>query len=179
MQGDLEGNYDLAVTRQDSRRNAVPFDPGTSSAWRGAEAIWEETFRDIHRRHHWAGSASPSGAGAAEEQTTRLRTELPRLLADLGVRTLLDLPCGDYSWMATIELPMERYMGADLLPELIAPLQQHHGNARRQFTVFSAAIASSISPRPTSARPSGAWFKAAFPTSSRRPFLTAPKTRTS
>jgi hypothetical protein len=138
VQGDLEGSYDSAVTRQGSRRNAVPFDPRHFErlARRGSHLSREETFRDIRRRHHWAGSASPSGAGAAEEQTARLRTELPRLLADLGVRTLLDLPCGDYSWMATIELPMERYMGADLLPELIAPLQQHHGNARRQFTVL-------------------------------------------
>ncbi len=122
----------------DSRRDAVPFDPRHFErlARAGEHMSAEETFRDIHRRHHWAGSASPSGAGAAEEQVTRLRTELPALLTDLGVRTLLDLPCGDFSWMATIDLPLERYIGADLLPELVAPLQQRYEDARRRFTVL-------------------------------------------
>jgi SAM-dependent methyltransferase len=121
-----------------SRRDAVPFDPRHFErlARAGEHMSTEEIFRDIHRRHHWAGSASPSGAGAAEEQVTTLRTELPALLADLGVRTLLDLPCGDFSWMATIDLPVERYIGADLLPELIAPLRQRYDDARRQFTVL-------------------------------------------
>jgi hypothetical protein len=96
----------------------------------------EETFRDIHRRHHWAGSASPSGAGAAEDQTARLRSELPALLAELRIRTLLDLPCGDYSWMATADLPLERYIGADLLPDLIVPLQERYGDRRRRFLVL-------------------------------------------
>jgi hypothetical protein len=121
-----------------SRRDAVPFDPRHFErlARSGERLSSEETFRDIHRRHHWTGSASPSGAGAAEEQTARLRAELPALLTDLGVRSLLDLPCGDYSWMATIDLPVERYIGADLLPELIAPLQGRYGDARRRFMVL-------------------------------------------
>jgi hypothetical protein len=116
----------------------VPFDPRHFErlARNGELLSSEETFRNIHRRHHWSGSASPSGAGATEEQTARLRTELPILLRDLGVRTLLDLPCGDFSWMATIDLPVEQYIGADLLPELITPLQQQYGDARRRFIVL-------------------------------------------
>ncbi len=121
-----------------SRRDAVPFDPRHFErlARSGERLSSEETFRDIHRRHHWTGSASPSGAGAADAQTARLRAELPALLTDLGARSLLDLPCGDYSWMATIDLPVETYIGADLLPELIAPLQEHYGDARRRFMVL-------------------------------------------
>jgi hypothetical protein len=121
-----------------SRRDAVPFDPRHFErlARTGEHLSPEETFRDIHRRHHWSGSGSPSGAGAADEQTARLRAELPPLVAYLGVHTLLDLPCGDFSWMATIDLPVERYIGADLLPELIAPLEQRYGNVRRQFMVL-------------------------------------------
>jgi hypothetical protein len=121
-----------------SRRDAVPFDPRHFErlARSGHLLSAEEAFRDIHRRHHWAGSASPSGAGAAEEQTARLRTELPALLAELGARTLLDLPCGDYSWMATVDLPVQRYIGGDLVPELIAPLERRFGDARRRFVVL-------------------------------------------
>jgi len=121
-----------------SRRDAVPFDPRHFErlAMAGGTLSPEEVFRDIHQRHHWTGSPSPSGAGAAEEQTARLRTALPALLAELGVRTLLDLPCGDYSWMARVDLPVVRYIGGDLLPELIAPLQQRYGDSSRRFMVL-------------------------------------------
>ncbi len=122
----------------ETRRDAVPFDPRHFErlARSGVTMSAEEVFRDIHQRHHWAGSASPSGAGAAEEQTIRLCAELPALVKELDVRTLLDLPCGDYSWMATVQLPVEHYIGGDLLPELIAPLQQCHGDYRRRFVVL-------------------------------------------
>ncbi len=119
----------------DPRRDAVPFDPRHFErlAREGPPLSATETFRDIYRRHHWAGSDSPSGAGAAEAQTARLRAELPALLGELPVGTLLDLPCGDFGWMATVNLPVERYIGADLLPELIAPLEARYGDGRRRF----------------------------------------------
>lgn len=119
----------------DSRRDAVPFDPRHFErlARQGSSRSAEETFRDIYRRHHWSGSQSPSGAGADEAQTARLRGELPALLRELGVGTLLDLPCGDFSWMSSLELPVAHYIGADLLPELVEALEKRYGDGRRRF----------------------------------------------
>ena len=79
----------------------MPFDPYhfEKLAHEGVTAEPEAVFRDIYRRHHWAGSESASGAGAAPDQIRHLRAALPDLLARLGVGTLLDLPCGDWSWM--------------------------------------------------------------------------------
>ena len=48
----------------------------------------------------------------------------------------MDLPCGDYGWMRRIELPVARYIGADLLPELIRPLQERFGGGGRSFVVL-------------------------------------------
>jgi hypothetical protein len=126
----------------DPRRDAVPFDPRHFErlARHGTSRSPEETFRDIYRRHHWSGSGSPSGAGAADAQTARLQTGLPALLAELAVATLLDLPCGDFSWMRTVELPAVRYIGADLLPELIAPLEERYGDSRRRFLVLDITV---------------------------------------
>jgi hypothetical protein len=121
-----------------SRRNRVPFDAHhyEKLARAGHQAEPVSVFRDIYQRHHWSGSASPSGAGAGPEQTTELRRSLPALLSELGVATLLDLPCGDYSWMRTIELPAIRYIGADLLPEIVEPLAAAFGDHRREFRVL-------------------------------------------
>jgi SAM-dependent methyltransferase len=121
-----------------SRRDRVPFDSHhyEKLARFGRESEPEHVFRDIYRRHHWSGSESASGAGASLDQTRELRRSLPALLRELGVATMLDLPCGDYSWMRTFELPVDRYIGADLLPEVIEPLAAAFGDDRREFRVL-------------------------------------------
>jgi SAM-dependent methyltransferase len=121
-----------------SRRDRVPFDAYyyEKLARSGRESEPELVFRDIYRRHHWSGSESASGAGASLDQTRELRRSLPALLSELGVATMLDLPCGDYGWMRTFELPVDRYIGADLLPEVIQPLAAAFGDDRREFRVL-------------------------------------------
>jgi hypothetical protein len=121
-----------------SRRDRVPFDAYyyEKLARSGRESEPELVFRDIYRRHHWSGSESASGAGASRDQTRELRRSLPVLLSELGVATMLDLPCGDYGWMRTFELPVDRYIGADLLPEVIQPLAAAFGDDRREFRVL-------------------------------------------
>jgi hypothetical protein len=121
-----------------SRRDAVPFDPRhyEKHSDRGEPPSADEVFRDIYRRNHWSGPESRSGLGAGADQTAVLARALPDLLRRLGVGALLDLPCGDYGWMRRIELPMVRYTGADLLPELIGPLQERFGDAMHSFVVL-------------------------------------------
>jgi hypothetical protein len=50
---------------------------------------------------------------------------------------MLDLPCGDYGWMRTVELPVTRYVGADLLPEIVGPLAAANGDDRHEFLVLN------------------------------------------
>jgi SAM-dependent methyltransferase len=121
-----------------SRRDRVPFDSHyyEKLARSGSESEPEHVFRDIYRRHHWSGSASASGAGASLDQTRELRRSLPALLRELGVATILDLPCGDYGWMRTFELPVDRYIGADLLPEVVEPLAAAFEDDYREFRVL-------------------------------------------
>jgi hypothetical protein len=116
----------------------VPFDPYhfEKLAREGATPAPEAVFRDIYQRNHWAGSTSASGPGAAPDQIRHLRAALPALLAQIRVDTLLDLPCGDWSWMRTLELPVRRYIGADLLPDLIEPLAGEYSDARHEFRVL-------------------------------------------
>jgi hypothetical protein len=121
-----------------SRRDAVPFDTRhfEKLAARGNNSSAEAIFRDIYRRNHWSGSASPSGPGASPDQIRELLTSLPALVRRLGVNILLDLPCGDYSWMQRMDLPVASYIGADLLPELVQPLQTTHGDRNHRFLVL-------------------------------------------
>jgi hypothetical protein len=49
------------------------------------------------------------------------------LLRELRVRTLLDVPCGDFHWMRTVDLTGIRYIGGDIVPEMIAANQRDYG----------------------------------------------------
>jgi hypothetical protein len=121
-----------------SRRDAVPFDTRyfEKLASRGETSSADGIFRDIYRRNHWAGSVSPSGPGASPDQTSQLRLALPALVQRMAVETLLDLPCGDYSWMRQVDLGVRSYIGADLLAELVEPLQVTYTSASRRFLVL-------------------------------------------
>ncbi len=79
-----------------------------------------DAFRHAYRTNLWGGAESRSGPGSSLEQTARIREMLPELCRQLGVRTLLDLPCGDLHWMAGVSPPGVQYIGADLVPEVVA-----------------------------------------------------------
>jgi 2-polyprenyl-3-methyl-5-hydroxy-6-metoxy-1,4-benzoquinol methylase len=81
-----------------------------------------QRFRRIHDTNLWGASASTSGLGSEIDATAVLRAELPRLLQRLGVRSLLDAPCGDAGWINAADLAV-RHVGVDIVPELIERLQ--------------------------------------------------------
>lgn len=116
------------------RRTEVPFDPEHFGrrARAGERLDRTATFREILRTNHWAGE-SVSGKGSTDDQTRALRAALPPFLARLGVRTLLDVPCGDGDWIASLPLPGVRYIGGDLLPELVERNQARHAAPDRHY----------------------------------------------
>jgi SAM-dependent methyltransferase len=83
-----------------------------------------QRFRRIHDTNLWGAVASSSGLGSELDATTVLRAQLPGLLQRLGVTSLLDAPCGDAGWINRTDLGV-RYVGIDIVPELIARLQAH------------------------------------------------------
>jgi len=93
-----------------------------------------QRFRLIHALDLWGGGTLRSGLGSSLEATRRLRTELPLVLADLGVETLLDVPCGDFRWMREVDLGAIRYIGIDIVPEIVARNRELFGESdRRRF----------------------------------------------
>ncbi|MGO4712897.1 class I SAM-dependent methyltransferase [Bradyrhizobium sp. 2TAF24] len=90
-----------------------------------------ERFALIHRTNLWGAAQSTSGVGSELDATARLRHELPVLLHSLGIRTLLDLPCGDFGWMSNTTLGDIRYLGADIVPAIIAANTAAYGQLGR------------------------------------------------
>jgi hypothetical protein len=93
----------------------------------------ERLFTRIYRSNHWGDPASVSGGGSNLEQTATLRAALPEILIKLHVQSLLDAPCGDFHWMRYVDLEVERYIGGDIVQELVGRLQETYGAPGRQF----------------------------------------------
>jgi hypothetical protein len=92
-----------------------------------------EIFTETYRKRYWKSKESVSGRGAELGQTAVLRAELPLLLRRYGIRSLLDLPCGDFNWMQHVDLQGIRYTGGDIVDALVTQNQEKYGNAHRQF----------------------------------------------
>jgi len=95
--------------------------------------VGRRVFIDIHERNAWKNVESKSGSGSTLEQTSAIRAAIPPLLRDLGVRSLLDIPCGDHHWMKEVPLDGIDYAGADIVPSLIARNQRLYGGDRKTF----------------------------------------------
>lgn len=119
-----------------NRRTSVPFDPYhfEREARAGRRYSTADTFRQIYASNHW-GASERSGAGASHEQAATVLAQLGAVIERLGVRTLLDVPCGDFAWMQHLAADV-RYIGGDVLPELVSANQQQWGGPSRQFTTI-------------------------------------------
>ena len=92
-------------------------------------------FARMYETNLWSGAESRSGVGSSLAATARLRERLPPLLRALGVRRLLDVPCGDFHWMSHVDLAGIEYVGGDIVPALVEEARRRHGRADRRFVV--------------------------------------------
>jgi hypothetical protein len=92
-----------------------------------------EVFTEIFRRNIWGYQETVSGGGSTLHYTKGIRERLPALIGDLKIGTMLDLPCGDFHWMSEIKLPVTHYIGADIVPRLVANTQIRYGREGREF----------------------------------------------
>lgn len=98
----------------------------------------EVVFGGIHDGNLWGEPESVSGPGSSLAETEAVRRELPGLLRELKVRTLLDAPCGDGWWITQTPLELDGYLGIDIIPELIARNRERYRTPWLRFEVRDA-----------------------------------------
>ena len=79
----------------------------------------EQRFENIFKNNSWGGHNSVSGRGSDLDQTEHIIREIPALFKDMGISTVLDIPCGDFNWMRNIDLSGIKYIGADIVKEIV------------------------------------------------------------
>ncbi len=105
----------------------------------------QKIFENIYHLHHWYDAESISGPGASLSQTETVRQVIHDILKELLIKTLLDIPCGDFNWMKEVGHSELNYFGADIVSEIIGENQASYSNLRRQF--FHADITASDLPK--------------------------------
>jgi hypothetical protein len=101
-------------------------------------ATTADVFTHHFEENYWGHKESRSGEGSSLEHTANIRREIPLLIESLGLKSILDAPCGDYNWFRHIERKADvRYTGGDIVAPLIAQNNAQFGNENTQFAVMN------------------------------------------
>lgn len=85
----------------------------------------KEVFESIIRHRRWMDVTC--GSGSTMKYTEKLRGQLPAFLEKYNITSMLDAPCGDYSWMSNTALPAGlKYTGGDIVAFMIEGNRERH-----------------------------------------------------
>lgn len=85
-------------------------------------------------------NGSVNGPGSSLEFTKSIRAALPDLLRRYDVSTMLDAPCGDMTWLRTVDLSsLYSYIGMDVEPRLIYGNKSYY-REMRQFAFVTSNL---------------------------------------
>ncbi|WP_375161709.1 class I SAM-dependent methyltransferase [Bradyrhizobium sp. RDT46] len=129
----------LFITNVYSALNLLRRWRGQSMAHLHAEKI-SDRFDAIYNSGVWqhGDEQTPlSGHGSTVSGTRALRSRLPVLLNKLGGKTLIDIGCGDFSWMQHVRID-QAYVGIDVVASVIATNKKEYASPSRTFLVADA-----------------------------------------
>jgi len=98
-----------------------------------------KAFVDIFRRGTWNPQVR-SGHGARISETHHVRQIIPQVIQTYNIRSFLDIPCGDCTFMSLLFDRIPGYVGADVVPDII---QQN----RRKFPHIPFQVMSAMTDR--------------------------------
>ena len=75
-----------------------------------------------------AGLPVPQGRGADPDQTRILIAELSALIRRREISSLLDVACGEFSWMRSVDLTGVDYVGLDIVRKVVDSNRAHESD---------------------------------------------------
>lgn len=97
----------------------IPGVPFLVDYYRNNSSNRQLIFKNIYLGNKWEGKDSISGGGSDTDQTIIIRDKLPLLLNELNIKSILDVPCGDFFWMNKTNLDGINYTGGDIVKEIV------------------------------------------------------------
>lgn len=99
--------------------------------------------REAFRQHYetdasqWGGH---SGAGSDAHHTIPYRAFVERFIRLNGVRSVVDVGCGDWQFSRLINFDGVDYLGLDVVPGVVAANQRRHSGPGRRFEEMPASL---------------------------------------
>jgi hypothetical protein len=80
----------------------------------------KDIFTEIYKTNYWGDLESKSGTGSSLKSTENIRKELPQIIKKLDIKSIVDIPCGDFYWFSKIINNLDiKYFGGDIVKDLI------------------------------------------------------------
>ena len=96
-------------------------------------SLIENAFEHIYESNMWNDSQSRSGGGSEISATTTIRKVLPLIWEKYKIKTFLDVPCGDFNWMKEVDKTNIKYIGGDIVKEVIERNNEQYGTSQIKF----------------------------------------------
>lgn len=90
----------------------------------------EAIFTYIYKTNFWQSKESISGPGSELRFTNKTRQELSELIKRFNIKSIADAPCGDCNWMRYVDIGSCRYIGFDIVKDLIENNRKRFGSLR-------------------------------------------------
>lgn len=80
----------------------------------------EDIFSKIHNENFWGSDESISGSGSELTQTSQILKDLPSIINRYDIKSILDIPCGDFNWMKHFDFKELNYLGGDIVKAIVS-----------------------------------------------------------
>ena len=94
----------------------------------------KKVFTSIYETLAWGvGNESRSGPGSNLDQTNIIRQEIPKIINKYDIRTVFDASCGEFNWMKHVDLMGAKYIGSDIVHEIVLQNRIKYSNENISF----------------------------------------------
>jgi hypothetical protein len=97
---------------------------------------YKNIFSTIYDTYGFGSDESRSGPGSTLYETEKLREKIKNLVKYKDIKSVIDIPCGDFNWMKEIVDSFEFYTGGDIVPQCIEENNKKYSSDRIKFSVI-------------------------------------------
>lgn len=100
-----------------------------------ADKSVSETFSEIYEKNVWGGAAGEfySGEGSNEKYARQYAESVKKFIAEYDIKKVVDLGCGDFRVASQFVSNDFKYVGCDVVPNLIEHLNKIYGGENVEF----------------------------------------------
>lgn len=96
-----------------------------------------DVFTTIYTENSWGNTDSVSGHGSDLNWTENAVQGIVDVVRDYKIKTIADIPCGDFNWMQKVLLEVDvDYLGADIVPAIIDANNTQYAGKSVQFQLM-------------------------------------------